>query len=225
MWRRHDIFKIFAEAILSLSPKINVVCVGSEGKLSRQLAKSYNFYYIEFSNASLINKLNAGCYMLKKLNTDLAIMLGSDDLINQSLLDAYIDAYKKGYDYVYLTDGYFYDLASKKTLYWAGYNEKHNIGDPLGAGRALSKKALIKMNWKVWERGYDRIADTGFDKRLKYIKPLKSMALRCQNSDYFILDIKSETNMTPFKKWPNSYFVGNSVIKNKFPKDIWSKFL
>jgi hypothetical protein len=33
----------------------------------------------------------------------------------------------------------------------------------------------------------------------------------------FALDIKSSTNMTPFKKWDNSEFIETEIIKKQFP--------
>ncbi len=225
MWKRPDIFTTFADGILDLKQDIQVLCVGSEGYISKSLAQCYGFEYIEYSNDSLIDKLNAGCLALRDLDPDMVIMLGSDDLINQPLLDAYINAYREGYDYIYLTDGYFCDVHTKKYLYWAGYNQDVNRGHALGAGRVLSKRILENMEWKVWQTGFDRVADTGMDGRLRIAEPYKKLELRCENTDYLILDLKSEVNMTPFEQWPNSKFISEDIIKQKLSEKIWRKFL
>lgn len=225
MWRRPEIFKHFAEGILALDYPIEVLCVGSERHLSKSLAESFGFHYAEYSNTSLINKLNEGCKVLKHLKPDMVIMLGSDDLINQPLLDAYIKAFKEGYDYIYLTDAYFYDINQKRSLYWAGYDKDVNRGHALGAGRVLSKRLLDNMGWKVWDNGFDRITDSGMDTRLAVAGPYKKLELRCENSDYLILDLKSEQNMTPFERWPNSEYISSDIIKEKLNEKVWKRFL
>ena len=225
MWKRPEIFKHFAEAIRALDYPIDVLCVGSEGHDSKSLADQYDFNYLEYSNDSLICKLNAGCAELRSLKPDMVIMLGSDDLINQPLLDAYIKAFKEGYDYIYLTDSYFYDTNQKRSLYWGGYDKDFNRCHALGAGRVLSKRILDNTGWKVWDNGFDRIADTGMDTRLSQSGPYKKLELRCENTDYLILDLKSETNMTPFEQWPNSQFIPDDIIKQKLPEQIWKRFL
>jgi hypothetical protein len=142
-------------------------------------------------------------------------MLGSDDIIGISLMQRYYEEMLKKTDYVYLTDCFFFDTRSKKSIYWGGYTRNFNKGKGAGIGRLISSKLLNRFNWICWPPGFDNVLDTGFDKQVEKTECSK-VAINLKSEKLFALDIKSNQNMTPFSLWDNSEFVNSheTLYKN-----------
>ena len=69
VWKRHEIFELFAKGIHELE-KINgveivTVVAGSERELSKNLVEKHNFLYIEIPNQPLAEKVNAPLLIAK----------------------------------------------------------------------------------------------------------------------------------------------------------------
>lgn len=227
VWKRPEVFKIFAESIKLLKGDIVVCVVGSEGDKSRKMVESYGFQYTEAPNKPLGVKWNQAAILASQTDADYYLLMGSDDIINQSFLDWYIKLAQKGYEYIYVTDGYFYDTVSAKSLYWSGYKKsvyRSELRRALGCGKMLSKRLMIKASWRPWETHVDRGLDNSFNNKMR-LSTKYSIGVRCEGSDRCILDIKSSTNMTPFAKWENCKWVDSKEMLNKFfPElDIWKE--
>ena len=229
MWKRKEVFRIFAEGIILLQkkfPKIAIQCfiAGSEGKQSEELAKSYNFNYIEYPNQPLGKKFNAATQLAMRWQPDYYMMLGSDDLISPALFQKYIEQMQKKIDYIYLIDSFFYDIRSKQTAYWGGYIQNWNKGHAAGIGRCLSAAVIQAMDGQPWLIGkYDNLLDTSMDIQLKKIKH-SSYSISCGKSNCMALDIKSSVNMTPFKLWENTnYVTDKNLIEKHFGKSLANK--
>lgn len=220
VWKRPDVFELFAKSILILKKTsdidIEVIISGSEGKKSKSMVEKYGFTYIEIPNDPLAEKVNAPVIYAQRLNVSHILCVGSDDLITPELLKQYIVYMKEGYDYIGVTDFYFYDLITKKSLYWGGYREKFRQGHTCGAGRILSSRLLNLWDWKPWENRHNKILDNSIQEKLKKTPhSIKTFSLKENN--LFALDVKSSTNMTPFNLWDNSNYIDSLIIKNKFP--------
>lgn len=203
VWGRPEIFTLFCEGIKQLKGNIICVIAGSPGDRCKGIADKYGFDYITVPNQPLCQKVNAGALRCKVHNPDQVLMLGSDDIINQSLFDNYVNS---AADYQYLLDCYFYDTTTSLGLFWAGYNKTHNKGDACGAGRVLSAKLMDQLKWQPWGLGYDAVLDTGMDVALRRCNYTKRV-MRLANTTDFLLDVKSSTNMTPFEQWDNSEYI------------------
>jgi len=220
IWKRHDVFKLFAKGIHLLKKyskiEIDVVISGSEGLKSKSIVEKEGFIYIEIPNDPLAEKVNAPVLYAKKLHATHILCLGSDDIISPELFDLYIKYIKEGYDYIGVTDFYFYDLINKKSSYWGGYTESWRKGHTAGAGRILNARLLNLWDWMPWENKHNKILDTSIQEKLKRTPhSIKTFSLK--ENKVFALDIKSGINMTPFKLWDNTNYIDNSIIKNKFP--------
>jgi hypothetical protein len=229
LWKRHHIFEMFAEQIKLLQREfsdqtdIHVAVSGSEGKASRDVVEKYGFHYTETPNQPLGVKMNHALEVAQALQPDYCLMLGSDDLIGSKLMARYIEHMKTGVDFVYLTDCYFFDTVSKRGLYWGGYVKPNNRGDAAGVGKLISKSLLDKIKWNCFPPGFDRILDTGFDKQLKNVSHSRA-SINLKHEGLFALDIKSQTNMTPFAQWPNSEFMdGKRVLFDNLSHGIAEK--
>jgi len=226
MWKRENIFTIFAEGIKLLQkefPLVEIQCfvAGSEGAKSEKLAQKYKFNYVEVQNEPLGIKFNAAALLARKWQPDHCMMLGSDDLISPDLFSLYLINCNKRIDYSYITDCYFYHIVSKKANYWGGYTKPFNKGHAAGIGRMLSARLMDAMNWQPWlPDKLHNLLDTSMDVRLKRINHTRA-EIRVQQNNAMALDIKSDVNMTPFTLWDNTVYINSEGLFEKhFNKKI-----
>lgn len=223
MWQRPEIFRIFGQHYKLLKqkfPNIELIVTGSESHRSKELALAYGFHYVEHANKPLGKKQNKSVLKAKQLGVDYVICIGSDDLITEKLLEYYIKHFEKGIDFIAPLDCYFYDTISKQSLYWGGYRGAFK-GMTCGAGRALSANLLNKLGWQPWyDELYSDVLDTGMDEKLKRIKHSRHTFKINGVKDGYLIDIKSEVNMTPFGKWDNSKFIKSDAMFKQLDKSI-----
>jgi hypothetical protein len=188
--------------------ELSLLSCGSEGSVSKNIAIKNNFDYIEYENTPLSKKHNFLLSYAKNYDVDGVVLIGSDDIISESTFDIYIDAIKNNIDFVGFTDLYMYDGCLH---YWPGYTNER-IGETIGAGRFFSRKVLDENNWDFWG---NILKDSGLDK-IAYEKIKKNnlveKQISCKNSDHFIIDIKSDTNITKLNRFKNL----RSISKEKF---------
>lgn len=220
VWQRHNIFEMFAVGCKNLmancDAEIIVIVSGSEGLRSKQLVEKHGFIYCEMPNNNLAEKVNAPVMIAKKLNVDYIFCMGSDDVVSVECFNIYIRQMKKETDFIGVSDFYFYDTVSKRSLYWGGYLEKWRRGHTCGAARAISKRLLNQWNWKVWEPQHNKVLDNSIQYKLDNSKHT-SCIFSLKQQGVLAVDIKSQTNMTPFEKWNNSQFINSSILQTKFP--------
>jgi hypothetical protein len=219
VWKRHEIFELFAKGIHELE-KINgveivTVVAGSERELSKNLVEKHNFLYIEIPNQPLAEKVNAPLLIAKDLNVDYVLCLGSDDIIHPDLMLKYIELMKQGFDFIGVLDFYFLEIESKKASYWGGYRDFRRVGHTCGAGRIASKRLLNQWNWKIWENEHSKILDNSFENKLSETKHTP-FTFKLKDFDLYGLDIKSSVNMTPFELWDNTNYIEKNIIFDKF---------
>jgi hypothetical protein len=123
---------------------------------------------------------------------------------------------RKGIDFIGVTDCYFYDTVSKKSLYWGGYREPNRKGHTTGAFRAISARLLSLWNWMPWENKDSLMLDKSMQDKLK-ITPHTIHTFAMKDKEMYALDIKSSTNMTPFAKWDNAEFIDSNELLKIFP--------
>lgn len=220
VWQRHNIFEMFAvgckQLIENCNAEIVVIVSGSEGNRSKNLVEKHGFIYCEMPNSNLASKVNAPVKIARNLKADYIFAMGSDDVISVEAFNIYIRQMEKGIDFIGVTDFYFYDTVSKKSIYWGGYLEKWRFGHTCGACRAISKKLLEKWNWTVWESKHNTVLDNSIQDKLTITKH-SSCLFSLKHQGVFAVDIKSQTNMTKFEKWNNSKFINSEILTNKFP--------
>lgn len=219
-WGRPKVFELFTQGVKNLPKvkgvKLEVVVAGSEGKWSRERVKKHGFHYIEVSNHPLASKMNATLDKARKLKADYVLCMGSDDIISPELYKMYLKILKKGADFIGVTDFYFYDLKSRKAIYWAGYRESYRWGLTCGAGRMLSKELLDKLDWELWDDEHSYGLDHGMQLKLNRIEHT-SCTFSMKDYGLFAVDIKSPENMTPFALWDNSSYIKRDLIYKHFP--------
>jgi len=211
MWKRPEVFKIFGRHYQDLG--IDVIVAGSEGHKSKELAESFGFIYLERPNQPLAEKMNATITEGLKRGYTHFICVGSDDLLTKDLVDEYKRLIRLGYHFIGVLDFYFYELETGRASYWGGYRDRKRFRNTCGAGRVLSRKLVESWNGKVWEG--ERYLDTSMQQKLatsdlpKYVFKLKDKGL-------LAVDIKSDTNLTPFKLWDNTSYIDAQILEDGF---------
>lgn len=210
VWKRPQVFEMFAKGIKALNVDIRVIVAGSEGETSRKMVESHGFEYIEVANSPLSNKMNAASLAAK--GSDYVICMGSDDVIQPILMQQYLLWMGQGYDFIGSTDYYFYDLKTKKAAYWGGYINRGRRGETVGAGRIFSKKLMNRCDWKLWSDGVDK----GLDSTSKLNIKGRIKKFRLKQLGMYAIDIKSDENITKFELWPNTTYIDAKLIEDSF---------
>src|SRR5690348_3910266 len=114
-WKRPEVFKIWLNCWLSLYPKPFIVVVGSEGDQCEEIAKSStDVAYFQMPNTPVGAKWNYAHFMARN-TCDYFLSTGSDDVMDQRMWGYY--CHFTG-ERLCLSDLYFYDTVSKKSIYW-----------------------------------------------------------------------------------------------------------
>lgn len=213
IWKRHEVFEIFAKHTKKLG--IGVIVAGSDGKDSEAIVKKYGFHYIEIDNQPLATKMNATTLKAKELGYTHVICVGSDDLLSKELIDEYLKLMRKGYDYIGVTDFYFYEMESGKAAYWGGYRDRQRIGHTAGAGRVISNALLDEWDWLPWDDKDSKYLDNSMQNKLRSsLHPKTTFSLK--EKGLLAVDIKSQVNMTPFELWDNTSYIDPKLITDNF---------
>lgn len=160
--------------------------------LVKELASFKDYTVYSSCNSPLWMKFQTGVEILRSMDFDLLICLGSDDYIDQSFLDFVIDK-AKTYDFIGFKDIYFESSGNK--YYWKGYSN-HRVGEPCGAGKCYTKKALELMDYKLFDnskdRGLDHHAWTQTQRLVKsrLVESIKEQSLN-------LTDVKDGKGLTP----------------------------
>lgn len=164
-----------------------VYVAGSEGEKSRLLAEKYGMIYLECENYPVSNKHNELISMLKDVDYDYAVILGSDNFVSSNFtekIEAVLEENKP--DFLQLRGLYFYNQRTKKTTYFSGFT---------GVGRCYSKKALESVNYKLWSSGLNKGLDGSSFHRLK-AKGFEPFEVDVLELGVEVVDVKYAENIT-----------------------------
>lgn len=147
-------------------------------------------------NKPLSGKFQAGLKLAQDYDFDIAIMLGSDDYIDQKFLDYAIEQTDK-YEHIGFKDIYFEE--NRQRYYWPGYSN-YRKGEASGAGKIYTRKALDKLDWHL----YDDTIDSGLDRsahmRVKEAG-LKINISSVQDEGLTLVDVKDAYSLTKLYKF------------------------
>lgn len=153
-----------------------------------------------YNNKPLSLKWNAAFMVLKELDFDGVIILGSDDYINEAFL-RYAQKNVRKYDMIGFTDAYYEQ--DDRFYYWEGYNNKRN-GEPVGAGKIYSKEFLERINYNL----YPQAKNVGLDFMahnvcLKHNAKMNITSLKKEG--VFMCDVKDDKGMNSLAKLQEHY--------------------
>ena len=204
MWKRHEVFKIWANNIKQLG--VDVVVVGSEGAISKNLCNDFD--YVEYKNKPLSNKWNAGLsHLLKNHQFDYVLILGSDDIVTPNYIDLFSNHLINGM--TGRTDSFQFNLITKKCGYFSGY-KNYRRGETVGAGRFIDIKTIKKLNGALWDDGLNMSLDFSMVTKMKKAKiPIKGVQIK--DMGVIGMGIKGKLNMNKFN--PHRFVDPSSILK------------
>jgi len=210
IYKRHDLEQIVIERLLEQSKRFDfdVIIAGSEGELSKEVAKGC--HYIEVENYPVSLKHQSLIDFVKGKNYFGVCLFGSDDMVNDTYFE-WILANKDTTNVIGLKDLYFYSTKDKTLNYWAGY-QNGNI--PIGAGRYFSKSVLERMNYTLWSAKRNRGLDTHCSKLLDK-KGIIQECYSMEETGVFLVDIKHSRCITSISIIDNCKQVNKSVMAKK----------
>lgn len=185
---RHETVKLFF-----VNAKLPVIMVVSNEE-DKLFASHHTQFVIEAPNSPLALKWQAGIDYLKNIDFEYMVILGSDDIMNEETYK-FIDNEISDCDFMGFTDFYFYDQIKNKTYYWKGY-ENVRKGEPLGAGRVLTKNCINKLQGNVFYKDMQTMTDIDsyMWKRITSENVTKKIFTLKENN-LFIVDIKDNKNL------------------------------
>jgi tetratricopeptide (TPR) repeat protein len=139
---------------LSGKIQLELLAVGSEGDASRKLCEDCGFDYFEYANQTLSAKWEYGINRCADYDPDGVIIVGSDDLISQNLIEFYDNQLKDNMVFCGLKDRYFFDVSKENLILWTGYNlqdDPTRVGETIGMGKCLSRFLLDKLGFSIWK--------------------------------------------------------------------------
>jgi hypothetical protein len=210
IWQRHDLTKVVFKHLAKMQKKFDfgVVVAGSEGKKSKDLVNPFGFEYIETDNRPLSHKNNAMLLEAKKLDPKAVVILGSDDFVDENVVQFYYDLIEKNVKEVYgFTNLYFYGTHNKKLSHYNTGKKSY------GAGRYFPRYALDKADFKGWKGSLNKGLD-GNNKAFMTAKGIEFKSVSLESIKGFLVDVKHTVNIT--KK--DIVDIGQEVPRNKFTK-------
>lgn len=230
VWKRPELTKVvllyYEHLKRELAGKINLelLAVGSERDISRNLCQECGFDYLEYPNEPLSAKWEYGLNRCSDYDPDAVIIVGSDDIISQNLIEFYAGQIQEGLVFCGLKDGYFLDMMNQKLYWWVGYGDKvdyKRVGETIGMGRCLSRTLLDKLGFSIW-KGLDinRSLDRAMTARLRelglqfseyynsVIAQVEGKIIRIGHCGFRMadigacaIDIKFSDNVTPVERY------------------------
>lgn len=179
---------------LDLSPELERVFVCSTPQEVNWLkSHGYDKSY-QFGNFPLNEKWNYGVKLLKDIDFDYVVMMGSDDYFDENFV-SWLET-RQGYDMIAFTDMYFKDPQGRN-WYWKGY-ETNRVGEPAGAGKTYSKEYLERIDYNLFPVKSNKGLDgqswvvANFTNANMLVTSLKEEGL-------FLCDIKDGQGITPLQ--------------------------
>lgn len=183
------------EFCLNKMPFIDKIMIYSTDADGKFLEGQDVFAKAQFKNNPLSYKWGMAFFMLEQVEFDGAIILGSDDFIDEKFLKFAQDNIGK-YDMIGFKDAYFKN--NDDYFYWSGYDTNRK-GEPAGAGKIYSKKFLerIKYNLYPFEKN---VGLDGMANKVCKDNNAKMLITTLKENDLFMCDVKDGEGMNSFEK-------------------------
>ena len=212
IWKRPELTKIVLDYYKQF-PKLELICVGSEGEKSKQLAEGW--HYVEYKNYPVSEKHNQALKKAKELKVDGVILIGSDDLMSKEVFEFYQTLTPTENVVHGFSDIHFFDT-EKGNLY---YYQPNKILQSIGTGRFFSKKILNKCNWELWDNDLNRRLDTNCTNKLKNLCIFEQI-LKLSDINGFVVDVKHSENITSMEVFNGLKPIEKNIMAKKLGKKV-----
>lgn len=197
MHARHELNKIFAMAMVRLKKEFDIDTVSvitHNDNINAEICKENGILYTFSKNKPVSNKFNAGLEACRHLEWDYVMILGSDDIPSNSMINLHYLG--DGHDFIAVSDMWFWGLNPKragwdKFYYWAAGSSR------IGAGRTISRRVVEACDYRLWPDGYNAGLDSQSAKRIKSSVPdFSSYTYHQKHLGGFLVDIKYELHIS-----------------------------
>lgn len=185
VYKRRELTELFFKSLKR--QELDVYCAYSELE-DYDMVKKYAKAFMGCANNPLSNKFNYALGLLRNVDFDYAMILGSDNFISDNFIDVITPHLT--HDYIVFNDIHFYDTLTSRVAYMK--YENTSIA-PIGAGSLFSKKLLDKMNYTLWDEDLNYELDTN---RHKNLRSVGCKTLNTQELSIEMVDVKHEVNIT-----------------------------
>lgn len=223
VWKRHELFEVFKLQVKRLQElaDVQVIVTGSEGKASWDLCKDYN--YLDVANVPIGFKAQLGIRYAKYLDFDYMLFLGSDDFISDKTFLQYLEWAEEGIEEIAPMDLYLYEAETRSLVYAEGYVD-HRRGEPMAVGRMISRGLLDRLDWQIWNIAEKKWLDNWAWEQMQSI-PHTTKYFYLNRTDLFIVDVKTDHNMTPLIMHKGYYNrPDNRIMVSHLPKKEMNAF-
>lgn len=223
MFERHDLtnvvfdyYKDLKESLIKEDIELVLITSGSEGAVSREIAKRNCFNYIELENRPLSLKLENTFLFARNFDLDGIILIGSDDIISKQYFVYCANLLKKNRFKPFISG--FLDIyvsLGDKFKHWRGYSNERK-GETAGAGRLINKLALERANYSFYSaKKINKGLDLLFTRKAKLLN-IEHITYYMSDRVGYIIDIKTPNNLTAFESMIGDERQKSEII-NKFP--------
>ena len=196
------------EVVAALSP-------GDEENMALALAHSTTIEVV--ANEPLAAKWNAASTAARDLDPDYVLIMGSDDLLSDTLYRALLGEMRAGTPHHGVTDLYVWDSELARAGYWPGYRAGPRTGRSIGLGRIYNREIMEACDWRLWPNSEDDHGMDGLvDERLKAMG-IELKAQSCAAWGGVALDVKSKQNIWPYDRL-NRFKVDPTLVRALFPE-------
>ena len=208
IWQRPELTEIFLDSLVRYRKDYGITAVVAGSEHNGKPCSSRGIGYVEVPNEPLSGKfIKASQKAAALYNPDAFLIMGSDDFIDDALIQRYIRTLENGVDIAGITDCYFYNTISKEAMYWCGYTNFRQ-GETIGMARMLSKKVFRGVHGKFWPSGIETGLDYNMMQKIKRVKNIIQQSFHIEGM--IAVDIKGQGNISPF----------DSYRENMTPVDI-----
>lgn len=165
-----------------------------------------------YPNNPLGSKWQFAVNKARELNPEILITVGSDDFLSSDYVDNALKYINQGYEFVG-TNGWH--LSDGQKHYRARY--KHLTDFPAGSGRVYTKKALDKINWKLFDTKKNRLLDDMALAEMKKARVKQYISQRPETDGLRILAMKGDwETLNPLERFLNAPTIICHAV-NKLP--------
>jgi len=198
IWKRKALTEIFLQSLQRYENDYGIrsAIAGSEGVHSREMCLDYGVAYVEVPNKSISNKfIKASQLAAVCFDPDAFLILGSDDFVDDALIQRYLKARNDGVDVAGIIDCYFYHTESKEAMHWIGYTNFRR-GETIGMARMLSRKVFSRLGGKMWPSNVNSGLDYYMMKKLNKLRGITWQSFHIEGM--MAVDVKGQLNISPF---------------------------
>jgi hypothetical protein len=172
------------------------IYAGGDEPEHRALCAAHGGTWVEHQNTPLGLKWNALVRKAWLDGADATVILGSDDLLDSNLADAYRRMFDAGRPAFYAGNRgcAMVEPATRRALYIGGHATPGRLGEVVGAGRVFARSVLDRLQGRPWPQTANRGLD--FRQTMNFVRAgVHAPDVVFGPEDGLLVDIKTDANI------------------------------